>query len=187
MTRLLRSAFLALAVGSTSLCCFGQSSSQSSSASAQSGASPSAQPATETTPDGSAAPTASTKKKKVWTNEDVGTLNGPVSVVGSSKKSGTASGDGTAADSQYIANTKKELEKLQTQLDEAKKQLTAFREFQQGKAPEPTGYQLGKGYNRVPVDQQIASLEEKKTRLEEKISDLLDQARKKGVQPGQLR
>jgi hypothetical protein len=76
---------------------------------------------------------------------------------------------------------------LQSQLDDTKNELKALRDFQEGKAPEPAGYPLGKGYNRVPVDQQIASLEAKQKQLEDKISDLLDEARKKGVLPGQLR
>jgi hypothetical protein len=37
------------------------------------------------------------------------------------------------------------------------------------------------------VDQQITSLQDKKKQLEVKIGALLDEARKKGVQPGDLR
>lgn len=170
----------------SSTCCLGQSGASNSPAS-QSGSSLAAGSPGQTTGPASPAPS-SDKKKKVWTNDDVGDLNGPVSVVGNSKnsKTGKTSGDGSA-DGQYIANAKKQLEKLQAQLEDTKKQITALKDFQQGKAPEPTGYQLGKGYNRVPVDQQIASLDEKKKDLEQKISDLFDEARKKGVLPGQLR
>jgi hypothetical protein len=57
----------------------------------------------------------------------------------------------------------------------------------EGKQPEATGYPINKGYNRVPVDQQIASLEDKRRQLQEKIGALFDEARKKGVLPGQLR
>jgi hypothetical protein len=39
----------------------------------------------------------------------------------------------------------------------------------------------------VPVNQQITSLTDKKKQLEGKIDALLDEARKKGVQPGDLR
>jgi hypothetical protein len=186
MTHLLRNSGLMVLCGlALAGSAFGQSSSQGSS---NQGGSASAAGAPGRTGDASS-PSAGDAKKKVWTNDDVGDLNGPVSVVGDSKNGKTASKTGPdgSADAQYIANAKKQLEKLQTQLDDTKKQLTAFKEFQQGKAPEPTGYQLGKGYNRVPVDQQIASLEEKKKDLEQKISDLLDEARKKGVLPGQLR
>lgn len=186
MTRLVWCANLILLFGSVSRVCFGQSSGQAGSGQGAS-SSASASAGQLQAQDGTAAAPTDAKKKKVWTNDDMNSLNGPVSVVGDSKRSGKAATTGTSADAQYIANTKKELEKLQSQLDDAKKQITAYRDFEQGKAPEPTGYQIGKGYNRVPVDQQIASLEEKKKQLEGKISDLLDEARKKGVLPGQLR
>jgi len=165
---------------------FGQSSPQSTATAGQGGNSSANPTATQTT-DSSSTATTHGKKKKVWTNEDVGDLNGPVSVVGSSKNvKGNGKTDGNA-DGQYIASTKKQLEKLQEQLNDTKKQVAALKDVQQGKAPEPAGYQLGKGYNRVPVDQQIASLEQKQRDIERKISDLLDEARKKGVLPGQLR
>ena len=47
--------------------------------------------------------------------------------------------------------------------------------------------EINKGVNRVPVDQQIVQLQEKKKQLEEQISDLYDEARKKGIDPGMLR
>jgi len=143
-----------------------------------------AQPVDGTAP----APPADPKKaKRVWTNDDVNGLSGPVSVVGNSKNPGKA-GAGGKADGQYIASTKKELAKLQTQLDDTDKQLADLKDFSQGKAPATSGgYTINKGYNRTPVDQQITSLEAKKQELQDKIGALFDEARKKGVQPGDLR
>jgi hypothetical protein len=46
---------------------------------------------------------------------------------------------------------------------------------------------LNKSYNQTPVDQQITALQEKKKQTQAKIDALLDEARKKGVEPGQLR
>jgi hypothetical protein len=127
------------------------------------------------------------KTKKVWTNDDVNGLSGPVSVVGNPKNLGN-SGPGGNADGQYIATTKKELAKLQKQLDDTEKQLADLKDFSEGKAPATSsGYQINKGYNRTPVDQQVTSLEAKRQELREKIGALLDEARKKGVQPGDLR
>ena len=164
--------------------CFAQSPAPSNSP----GASPA--PATSPTqpPEATAPASADTKKtKKVWTNEDVNGLTGPVSVVGNSKNLGKA-GSGAKADPQYIANTRKELAKLRSQLDDADKQLTDLKEFSEGKAPTTSsGYQINKGYNREPVDQQITGLQDKKKQLQDKIDALLDEARKKGVQPGDLR
>jgi len=164
--------------------CFAQSPAPSNSP----GASPA--PATSPTqpPDATAPAAADVKKtKKVWTNEDVNGLTGPVSVVGNSKNLGKA-GSGTKADPQYIANTRKELAKLRSQLDDANKQLADLKDFSEGKAPTTSsGYQINKGYNREPVDQQITGLQDKKKQLQDKIDALLDEARKKGVQPGDLR
>jgi hypothetical protein len=163
--------------------CFAQSPAPSNS--------PTASPTSATSPappDVTAPATADPKKtKKVWTNDDVSGLTGPISVVGSSKNPGKL-GTGAKADPQYIANTRKELAKLRSQLDDADKQLTDLKDFSEGKAPATSGgYQINKGYNREPVDQQIVGLQEKKKQLQDKIEALLDEARKKGVQPGDLR
>jgi hypothetical protein len=133
------------------------------------------------------APADAKKTKKVWTNDDVNALNGPVSVVGNSKNLGKGGPD-SKADEQYIANTRKELRKLQSQLDDTNKQLRDLQDFSEGKAPATSsGYPINKGYNRVPVDQQITSLEDKTKQLRDKIDALFDEARKKGVDPGDLR
>ena len=114
-------------------------------------------------------------------------MSGPVSVVGNSKNLGKG-GPESKADAQYIANTRKELAKLQSQLEDTKKQLADLKDFSEGKAPATSsGYEFNKGYNRVPVDQQITNLEAKQKQLQGKIDALLDEARKKGVQPGDLR
>jgi HPt (histidine-containing phosphotransfer) domain-containing protein len=132
-------------------------------------------------------PTEAKKTKKVWTNDDVASLSGPVSVVGSAKNNGTP-GLVAKADPQFIANTRKQLEKLRSQLDDTDKQLADLQDFSGGKSASTSGgYQINKGYNRVPVDQQITNLEAKKEQLQGKIDALLDEARKKGVQPGDLR
>jgi vacuolar-type H+-ATPase subunit I/STV1 len=108
-------------------------------------------------------------------------------VVGNSKNLGKGGSDGKA-DGQYIANTRKELAKLQSQLDDTEKRLSDLKDFSDGKAPAiSSAYQINKGYNRVPVNQQITSLEDKKKQLQSKIDALLDEAPKKGVPPGDLR
>lgn len=124
--------------------------------------------------------------KKVWTNEEVGGLNGTVSVVGNSK-SPAKSTPGKPADAKYIADVRKQLQKLRSQLDDTNKELQDLKDFQAGKPASSSGYPLSKGYGRIPVDQQISSLGAKKKDLEDKIDTLLDEARKKGVTPGDLR
>jgi len=170
-------------------CSPGFAQSTDSASSQSSNPAPAASPAQAA--DGSSTSADGKKTKKVWTNDDVNGLKDPVSVVGNSKNAGRAgsgSGSGSKADPQYIANTKKELAKLQSQLEDTDKQLSDLKDFSAGKAPATSsGYQINKGYNRVPVDQQITGLEDKKKQLEGKIDALLDEARKKGLLPGDLR
>jgi hypothetical protein len=182
---------LSMRLGALAFCgafaCFTCSGQNPASAAAQSASTASAA-TTPQTSDASLAASANGKNpKKVWTNDDVSGLNGPVSVVGNAKNPGKGSA-GRKADPQYIANTRKELEKLQSQLDDTDKQLVDLQDFTAGKAAATSGgYQINKGYNREPVDQQITGLQEKKKELQDKIGALLDEARKKGVQPGDLR
>ena len=150
---------------------------------------PAASPSPAPTTTNTVTPADAKKAKKVWTNDDVGGLTGPVSVVGNSKNLGKPSADAKGADGQYIANARKELAKLQGQLDDTNKQLADLKDFSEGKGTGLLGggYQINKSLNRVPVDQQITALQAKKKDFEEKIAVLLDEARKKGVEPGQLR
>jgi chaperonin cofactor prefoldin len=155
------------------------------SAAAQSSSSSSPPPVS---PSQDAAPPADAKKnKKVWTNENLSDANGAVSVVGDAK-SKTKSGSSKPADAQYIASARKQLEKLQSQIVDADKQITDLTNFSKG---EPStgagGIKLNKGYNREPIEVQIRTLQEKKKDLQAQIDALLDEARKKGVEPGQLR
>jgi hypothetical protein len=164
--------------------CFAQSPAPSNSS--PSSPVPATSPSPTTDPMAPSTPNAK-KTKKVWSNEDVSGLTGPISVVGNSKNLGKT-GTGSKADPQYIANTKKELAKLRSQLDDADQQLKDLKDFSEGKAATTSsGYQINKGYNREPVDQQITGLQDKKKQLQDKIDTLLDEARKKGVQPGDLR
>jgi hypothetical protein len=146
-------------------------------------AAPQVPPATTTpAPAASAAPA-----KKVWTNEDIGGAKGGVSVIGDKRNQNYHMTPNQPADAATVARIKRELERLQTQLDEVNKKLKSFKEFQEGE-PVSTGERdLSKGINRVPVNQQMAQLQDKKKTLEGQLGDLLDEARKKGVDPGQLR
>ena len=136
-----------------------------------------------------AKPADESKPKKVWTNENISGASGVVSVVGDQKGSAKMkSNPEKPADAQYIANTRKELEKLQTQMDETKKQIADLTNFSKGdSSANASGIKLDRNYAREPIEVQIRSLENKKKDLQAKIDSLLDEARKKGVEPGQLR
>jgi hypothetical protein len=127
------------------------------------------------------------KEKKVWTNENLSDAKGSVSVVGG-KAAGRAKGPaGKTPDAAYIAKARKDLEKLRADMAAADVQIAKLRDFNAGEPVGTSDREFHKSYNMQPVEQQIRGLEAKKKQLQAKIDALLDEAREKGVEPGQLR
>jgi uncharacterized protein YukE len=91
------------------------------------------------------------------------------------------------ADAGTATRIRQNLEKLQKQLADVNKQLATYKQFLDGEAVSQGARDMSRGYSRTPVDQQMAKLQEKKKDLQEQIDALIDEARKKGVEPGQLR
>jgi hypothetical protein len=140
------------------------------------------------TPAQASAPPADTAKpKKVWTNENLSSANGAVSVVGDPKgKPKLASSKAT--NEQYAATVRKQLEKLGREIADVDKQLVDLKNFNSGEpSTSASGVKLNKYYEREPIEVQIRALQEKKRDLQSQADALFDEARKKGVQPGQLR
>jgi hypothetical protein len=156
------------------------SAGQSSNPSSPPPAAPTANPAPPADPK---------KSKKVWTNDNLSDANGAVSVVGNSKAgANTNSHPAKPADVEYIASVRKQLDKLKGQMADADKQIADLTNFSRGEpSTSASGIKLGKGYNRDPIEVQIRALQEKKKDFQSKMDALLDEARKKGVEPGQLR
>ena len=150
---------------------------------------------TESTAGGNSAPAASSAApassstptpKKVWTNDDVPSAKAGRSVADKRAASLRATPSQTV-DVATVERIRKSLEKLQSQLDDVNKKLKIYKQFQDGEPVSTAEREINKGVNRVPVDQQIVQLQEKKKQLEGQISDLYDEARKKGIDPGMLR
>jgi hypothetical protein len=151
---------------------------------------PATNPPAPTAPAQNPAPPPDTKKpKKVWTEENLSDAHGTISVVGDSK--GGSKGkpsSGKPADAQYIASVRKQLEKYKEQIADIDKQLVDLKNFSSGEpSTGASGIRLNKSYDREPIEVQIRALQEKKKDLEAKSDALLDEARKRGVEPGQLR
>ena len=80
------------------------------------------------------------------------------------------------------------IEKLGSQLEDVNKQITDLKNFNAGEpSTRASGVQLDKRYEREPIEVQIRALEDKKKDLKSKIDALYDEARKKSVEPGDLR
>jgi peptidoglycan hydrolase CwlO-like protein len=188
-----RSFLLAIAL---TLCaaftCFAQSQSTSSSpqqnppaAQQPAQVDPSSSPAPASSSAGS--PSDSAKPKRVWTDDDFsharklpGTAN--------SKPFSKPQPGAKPADAAYISKTKKQLEKLQADISDLDKQIDQLRRFNEGETVGSSGaVKLTKSFSRDPIPVQIQELQDKKKQLEDQIDALLDEARKKGVEPGQLR
>lgn len=134
------------------------------------------------TPPASPTPT----PKKVWTNDDVPSAKPGASAADKRGSTSRAAASETV-DTATVQRIRKSLEKLEGQLDDVNKKLKAYKDFQEGEPVSTAEREIHKGVNRVPVDQQIVQLREKKKQLEGQISDLYDEARKKGIDPGMLR
>ena len=157
---------------------------------------PASSPSTRAKP---AAPASSstqgTKPKKVWTDENIGSVKGSVSVVGdtdassekgSDKKSVTSTGADKVRQRQ-IENYRSQIRDLQSRIDAANKRITQLKNFKGENTSPKAGINPNRGYNMVPVEEQVKQLEEKKKQLQGKIGDLENEARKDGIEPGELR
>lgn len=76
---------------------------------------------------------------------------------------------------------------MQTQISDVDKEIVRLDRFKKGESPGCAGMQLHKGYNLAPIDEQVQKLQVKRKQLEERLNTLLDDARKRGIEPGQLR
>jgi hypothetical protein len=130
---------------------------------------------------------AAKKPKKVWTNEDLGVASSTVAQPGDEKNSSRTKPAALKSTNPYVISLRQQLQKLQAQLADIDKQIGDLDSFRKGDTYGNGALQLHKRYNAEPIDAQIAKLQDKKKQLEAKQGALLDDARKKGVDPGQLR
>lgn len=140
------------------------------------------------------APADAKKPKKVLTNEDLSNSTGKISVVGNGQNNpGNNSGSKPkpaspkTANPQYVASVRNQLEKLLKQIVDVDKQITDLKNFKSGEpSTNSSGVELDKRYEREPIEVQIRALQDKKKDLQAKVDALYDEARKKGVESGEL-
>lgn len=130
------------------------------------------------------------KPKKVLTNEDLSSSTGKISVVGNGQNNPANKPKAAApktANPQYVASVRNQLEKLLKQIVDVDKQITDLKNFKSGEpSTNSSGVELDKRYEREPIEVQIRALQDKKKDLQAKVDALYDEARKKGVDPGEL-
>jgi len=143
-------------------------------------------------------PAASTEKKKpkkIWTNDEIGSVKGSVSVVGEAKRSKTNRSSGQADDyddsneqhQQMVENYRNQIEELNSRIEAIDNRIAQLKNFKAENTSPSGGITINKGYNMVPLEEQVKQLEEKKKQLRAAIDDLENEARKNGVDPGELR
>jgi hypothetical protein len=155
----------------------------------QDSATPSPQDSVAQPKSGSAGAAVEQKKpKKVWTNENLGDAHGTVSQIGEAKALEKAKPAAAKPyNATFVANYRRQLAALDAQIADADKQIADLKNFGKGEASKGNGLELHKHYTMESTDAQIHNLEEKKKQLHSQIDAILDAARKKGIEPGQLR
>jgi hypothetical protein len=139
------------------------------------------------------------KPKKVWTNEEMSTLHGKISVVGNpeqanaysdSRKWNNDSDAGNGNDlerEKVVANYREQLRQLREQQADIDKKIADFRNFKADNASPSGGINVRNRYSMTPAEDQIRQLEEKKKQIQAKIDAIEEEARKNGIEPGELR
>jgi hypothetical protein len=139
------------------------------------------------------------KPKKVWTNEEMPTLQGKISVVGDPEQANASSesrkwnndsdsGNGNNLEREKaIANYREQLRQLRERQDGIDKKITDFRNFKADNASPSGGINVRNRYTMTPAEDQVRQLEDQKKQIQAKIDAIEDEARKNGIEPGELR
>src|SRR5712692_5701161 len=153
-----------------------------------------AQPPAQRNSSGNSEPAKSANPKKVWTEDDLNSLKSRVSVVGGPSKSPKTS-QKLPQDNQAAASLPPEkdpawyhrqLLPLRAQIEEMDAQIRKLKDAQGGKETSDAGRRYGL---HLPMNTQdrIEVLEKRKRELQSKVDALEDQARRNGLNPGDLR
>jgi len=142
-------------------------------------------------------PTSPDKKppKKVWTNEDMGSVHGTISVVGDEKSPATRTDRGNSQASnpsndlhqQQVDRYRERIQQIQGKIESIDKRISQLKNFKAEDSSPSGGININQGYNMVPLEDQVRQLEEKKKQLQAQIEDIENEARKNGIDPGELR
>jgi len=132
--------------------------------------------------------TSAPKVKKVWTEDNLQPSGDhPVAATQSVSPVPAAKNGNAQLTAQLAKDLRGKLEKLNAQLKDTDKQIDDLKRFQAGETNGDAGRQVNKGLNRMPIAQQLEKLQAKHDQLQAQIAAIYDQARQKGILPGQLR
>jgi hypothetical protein len=133
------------------------------------------------------------KPKKVWTNDEIGSVKGGISVVGdesapsSSAPQKQPASNSDQARKQQIDSYRERIQSYQAQIDALDQRIAQLKSFKADNTAPSGGIDLHQSYDMVPTEDQVKQLEEEKKKLQAKLDDTEAEARKNGVEPGELR
>jgi hypothetical protein len=138
-----------------------------------------------------------TKPKKVWTNDEVSNVggDGAISVVGKADRGDSGrslinfqkTASGSTAREKQAAAYRDRLHQSNNQLEIIDKKISQLRNFKADNSSPSGGINLSHRYSMTTVEEQVKELEEKKKQIQAQIDAVEEQARKNGLEPGQLR
>jgi len=105
------------------------------------------------------------------------------------KAQSAQNGSGGAAEARRgkILRYRAAIGELRKKIDVADQRISQLKNFKANDSSPSGGVNPNRGYNMVPLDEQVKQLEEKKKQLLASIEDLENQAKKEGIEPGELR
>ena len=108
---------------------------------------------------------------------------------GQHQPASSETGSETAADPRRgkILRYRARIRELQTKIDAGDQRIRQMKNFKAEDNSPNGGINPNGRYIMVPLDEQVKQLEAKKKQLEANIEDLENQARKEGIEPGELR
>jgi hypothetical protein len=182
---------LTTSLGLVLFCCAplvrAQSSDQgSSSQSAAKPADPSAKAPAPATPE-------KPKPKKVWTNDEIRSVKAGVSVVGDDRAPSLSAPTKEPASpseqsrQKQVDSYRDRIREYQSQMDAIDQRIAQLKNFKADNTSPSGGINLHQGYDMVPLEDQVKQLEEQKKKLQAKLDDTEAEARKDGIEPGELR
>ena len=132
------------------------------------------------------------KPQKVWTSDEIKSAKSGVSVVGDTHKSGYTREDDGENDQedlhkQQVEECRSQIRDLSDRIEAVDKRIAQLKDFKADNTSASGGINMHQRYNLMPLADQVKQLEHAKKQLQAQIEDIENEARKNGIEPGELR
>jgi cytoskeletal protein RodZ len=136
------------------------------------------------------------KPKRLWTNDEIKSVKNGVSVLGDTDKSAAQytyvkeedeENDGRDLHKQQVEECRSQIRDLRDRIEAVDKRIAQLKDFKAHNTSASGGINMHERYNMVPLADQVKQLEDAKKQLQAQIEDIENEARKNGIEPGELR